>query len=385
MKRCRKCNREYEDQIGYCSYDGQPLPDVNLIDGKYRLEKKIGEGGMGQVYAATHIHLKVTFALKILHASFVNNDQAVERFRREAEAAANIKHPNAISVTDFGVDKENNVVYFVMEYLEGVTLRHYFHRNARLQFNEIYIILAQVCAALQAAHDKGIIHRDLKPDNIFLVKDNNADSAAGNIFDYRVKVLDFGLAKLMHYENVHLTAEGKIIGTLNYMSPEQVMSLNVAATTDIYSLGVILYEMITGVRPYKVKDHFELIMRQLTDHIKPLRELRPEVLPELEAVVLRALNRDAGLRQQSMLGLLKEYENCLRAANIPIPRLNDGAGQKAKRRSSIMNDIWNRLADEPAVPTNNTPFEQSVTEMDEATRTVDSDQILTGQKNKKAN
>src|SRR6266478_8218029 len=178
MKQCPACKREMREQLLFCPFDGQTLISVGqgdkfiglILDDKYRIDEKIGEGGMGKVYRATHILIDHTVAIKILHPHLSSDEIAVERFRREARAAASIRHPNAVAVTDFGVNQDTGLSYLVMEFLEGVELREEMKERGQLDFEESFIITQQICLAQQAAHARGIIHRDLKPDKIWLLK-----------------------------------------------------------------------------------------------------------------------------------------------------------------------------------------------------------------------
>ncbi|HEY6333180.1 MAG TPA: serine/threonine-protein kinase, partial [Blastocatellia bacterium] len=195
MKMCPACRREFRGDLVLCPTDGTMLvgtpgdaPPVPILDDKYRLDEKIGEGGMGTVYRAAHIEMENTVAIKVLHSHLSSDQVAVERFRREARAAAQIRHPNAVAVTDFGVTKDSGIAYLVMEFLEGSDLRARIKKERRLDYEESFLIMSQVCAAVDAAHERGIIHRDLKPDNIWLLKSRDG-------LDH-VKVLDFGIAKL---------------------------------------------------------------------------------------------------------------------------------------------------------------------------------------------
>jgi eukaryotic-like serine/threonine-protein kinase len=307
MKQCPACKREFNEQAAFCPFDGTSLDICNLLlDDKYLLEEKIGEGGMGQVYRATHVHIDTKFAVKILHPRLVSDQVAMERFRREARAAAQIHHPNAVAVTDFGVTKENNIVYLVMEFLRGFSLRERINEKKQFEYKETFLILRQICAAIQMAHSKGIIHRDLKPDNIFIIitEDNNE----------HVKVLDFGIAKLKNYTSDagrSLTQEGMIIGTPFYMSPEQWRSEELDARSDIYSLGIILYEMLTGRVPFFASTPMAVGIIQSTESPKPLRALRPDIPRRVEEVVLRALAKKREDRQESAIKLVQEFEAAL--------------------------------------------------------------------------
>lgn len=221
MKQCRNCKRELEDDVVFCPCDGEALSDScagaaflgMLLDDKYRLEEKVGEGGMGTVYRATHVKTENTVAVKILHPHLAADENAVERFRREARSAAQVRHPNAVAVTDFGVTKGSDIAYLVMEFLEGEDLRHRIKQKRVLDLAEAFLIINETCSAVSAAHAGGIIHRDLKPDNIWLVRTEKGTE--------HVKVLDFGIAKLKaSTDAVNLTQKGTIVGSPYYMSPE---------------------------------------------------------------------------------------------------------------------------------------------------------------------
>src|SRR5688572_4636367 len=320
MKHCIACNTQYGDDIESCPTDGttlystenQQAPDAligMLLDKKYRIEKRLGEGGMGVVYLATHIHIESTVAIKVLHKDMVSNPQSVERFRREARAAGRIKHPNAISVMDFGVG-ENNLVYIVMEYLEGMTLSQRIRKTGRVMPEETVTIMRDVCAALDAAHNKGVIHRDLKPDNIILQKiDGGKD---------RVKVLDFGIAQLKSLSGVsmELTQQGTVIGTPFYMSPEQCRGEELDKRSDVYSLGIILFEMLTGKLPFQAESAMAVIVKHMTEQPPRLREIQPDIPALFEVVTLRALAKGKAERQGSAAELGLELDNALAKSKL---------------------------------------------------------------------
>ncbi|OYT72898.1 MAG: hypothetical protein CFK52_03615 [Chloracidobacterium sp. CP2_5A] len=306
MKQCPACGREYDDSVTFCPVDGKGLMPV-IIDGKYRIEKKIGEGGMGQVYRAIHVEIGSPFAVKVLHAQFGEDEKAIERFRREAQAAAQIRHPNAVSVTDFGVTKDSSLVYFVMEYLEGMSLGDRLRKVGELSLEDIHFIYSCVCAALHAAHLKGIVHRDVKPDNIFLLLDENE-----GIKD--VKVLDFGIAKLKRQDKSTLTASGTVIGTPDYMSPEQCQGIELDARSDIYSLGIILYELFTGQVPFQNDNSMATLIAHVSQAPRPPIEINPSLPPEINSVILRAISKNPNDRPETALYLLAELEQAMQSA-----------------------------------------------------------------------
>jgi serine/threonine-protein kinase len=317
-----------KEHLLFCPFDGQALVSKDgqdrfiglTLDDKYRIEEKIGEGGMGKVYRATHIHMDNTVALKILHTHLSSDQTALERFRREARAAAYIRHPNAVAVTDFGVTKDTGIAYLVMEFLEGVELRQKIKQQKQLDFEETFLIVQQTCSALQAAHSKGIIHRDLKPDNIWLLPTEDGVT--------RVKVLDFGIAKLKtSTETSALTQQGMIVGTPYYMSPEQCRGEELDARSDIYSMGVILYEMMTGEVPFQASTPVGVVLKHANEQPRPPRELRTELPPPLEDVILRALKKKREERQESALHLAQELESALYAAGIELKLLGTNTPQ----------------------------------------------------------
>jgi serine/threonine protein kinase len=267
-----------------------------IIEGRYRILRVLGEGGMGTVYAGEHVEIGKGVAVKILHPQYSRQQDLVERFRREARAASRIGHPHIVDVTDFGTTEEG-CAYFVMEHLDGIDLADVLSHEQRLEPERACQIAIQICKALEAAHAAGVIHRDLKPENIFLVaRDGRADF---------VKVLDFGIARsLHHHEARSLTNPGVAMGTPEYMSPEQALGAPADRRSDIYSVGALLYEMMTGAPPHGEAEGLSPVRMQ--EPPRPPRELRPEVSEELERVVLRALDPDPGRRQQRMA--VFEYE-----------------------------------------------------------------------------
>jgi serine/threonine-protein kinase len=284
---------------------------VGRCVGNYRLEARLGGGGMGEVYRARHVEIGKIVAVKVLHRH-LRDREMLARFFQEAKAVNEIAHPNVVEVLDFGTSADG-LVYCTMEYLEGESLADRIC-GAGLTVEESRNILRQCCTALEASHARGIIHRDLKPENIFLVKRDGRDF---------VKILDFGIAKLTRRDRyVVKTATGEIFGTPVYMSPEQALGAGVVdERSDIYSLGVVLYELVTGQVPFDGTSITEILMARLQRAPEPPRSLNREIDAALEVTVLRALERDPARRFPSMAAFRRALENPAAAAReLVMPR-----------------------------------------------------------------
>ncbi len=268
------------------------------LDGKYQINRLLGEGGMGAVYLGQHVAIGKEVAVKFLHAELAVREEVVKRFFREAQAAAAIQHRNIIDVMDLGVSEEGEP-YLVMEYLQGEGLGDLLERTGPIDLATTCGILEAALVALDAAHEKGIVHRDLKPDNIFLVY--HKGEAAG------VKLIDFGISKFVDYsDQTKLTQDGSMLGTPAYMSPEQARGLaDVDHRTDLYSVGVIMYEMLTGDLPYAGTNYNELLANMLTSDPRPAREVNAEVPESALPVLDSALAKDVGERYQTAAEMLK--------------------------------------------------------------------------------
>jgi serine/threonine-protein kinase len=266
------------------------------IENKYRIDGKLGAGGMGAVYRAHRLLIGDEVAVKILHPQHVSEPQATERFRREAQAAARLKHPNAVSIYDFGVSSDG-LVYLVMELVEGQSLREIIKQQGPLTQSAAAEVINQVCAALDEAHRQQIVHRDLKPDNIVVKSMVNG---------LRIKVLDFGIAKLRDLTAGNLTQTGSVMGTPHYMSPEQCLGEELDSRSDIYSIGVVLYEMLIGVVPFNSPTSTAVVVQHVNQAPPSLRTMNLSVSPGVESVVLHALAKKREDRPQSAAVLASE-------------------------------------------------------------------------------
>ena len=260
------------------------------LDEKYRVEERLAAGGMGAVYRARHLLMDRPVALKFLHQRLVEDEAARVRFLTEARAAVKLRHPNAVSVTDFGQTSEG-CIYIVMELLEGRTLREILSREAPLETARAISIMLQTSGAVAAAHEAGIIHRDLKPSNILITQ--SADHPAV------VKVLDFGIATFSADDDEDVivpTQTNTVIGTPRYMSPEQHNGAELTPATDVYSLGVILYEMLTGTVPFSGATPAEIAQKHANNAPFSPREIVAAIPPEVERIVLHALEKQPSHR-----------------------------------------------------------------------------------------
>src|SRR5688572_13373204 len=274
-----------------------PFIGRDLLNGQFRILQKIGTGGMGSVYRAAQPAMNREVAIKILHPKLAGRKDLTSRFRREARAMSQLTHPNTVKVFMYGELEEDGSLYIVMEMLEGRNLNQTVRKEGPLPIERAIPILIQCCGALQEAHDLGIVHRDLKPENIFL-------SRQGGILDFP-KVLDFGLAKVterqMQPGSLILTQEGMVFGTPEFMSPEQAQGKTLDARSDIYSLAVILYEVLTAKLPFSARTPMEYIQKHVMEPIIPLGQRVPELkFPKgLEQVLEKALSKRPEDRYQS--------------------------------------------------------------------------------------
>ncbi|MCP4678393.1 MAG: serine/threonine protein kinase [Deltaproteobacteria bacterium] len=263
-----------------------------ILNGKYRVEELVGAGGMGAVYRATHTVIGRTVAIKTLHTPFVKNESVLQRFQREAQLAGSIGHDNICEVTDFGTT-EGGSPYLVMPLLKGASLSDVLDRETELSTDRLFDIMSQTLSALEAAHKSQIVHRDLKPDNIFVTRVGDRDNF--------VKLLDFGISKVLDQDTVlNLTRTGTVIGTPFYMSPEQAKGAkDVDHRADIYAIGVILYEALTGKRPFEGDSYNEVMFKIIAEPYPNPSDINSAIPPAIEKIVLTAMARDPAERYET--------------------------------------------------------------------------------------
>jgi eukaryotic-like serine/threonine-protein kinase len=316
MKYCTVCKAKYDDSVSFCATDGEvleadPASIVDtVLDGQYQMEALLGKGGMGAVYRARHILLGDRVAIKVLPPEVRTNAEWLRRFRREGQAARRFRHPNSVTVYDLRTSADGTI-YMVMEYVEGHTLDHELKTRGRFTAAEALEILTPIMSVLDTAHSMGVVHRDLKPENIMVGK-----SAEGG--ESSVKLLDLGIAKMREIAggdnggNTALTMAGQVLGTPYYMSPEQWGeiprdgSTEIDGRADIYSLGLVFYEMVSGKRPFKGNTLHELRREHVTTSPRPLHEVVPDVPRGFSDAIERATAKDRGDRQPTASALASE-------------------------------------------------------------------------------
>jgi serine/threonine protein kinase len=343
--RCDSCQHELADDAQFCARCGLPtarhphdaateidLPQETnahaprstderhedsriglILDSKYKLIESLGEGGMGSVFRAERLHIGDEVAVKLLHHDLVREKQALERFRREARAAAMIRHPNVVSIHDFNDGAGNETeAYIVMELVQGVSLGNLLRCHGRMSAARAVHLMHDICTGVGVAHRRGLLHRDLKPDNVIVVPPSHEGD------EETAKVVDFGLAKVRDVGATALTQTGAVLGTLYYMSPEQCSGEELDARADVYSLGAMFYEMLTGNPPFRANNLAGLISKHLHE-APPLFPQSFEISPALESVCLRALAKDRTQRPADAIAFGRDLQNALTAQVRPPP------------------------------------------------------------------
>lgn len=301
-----------------------------ILGGRYELIEKTGGGGMAVVYKAKCHLLKRYVAVKILRPDLVDNEEFVNRFKRESQAAASLSHPNIVNMYDVG--QEDDIHYIVMEYVDGMTLKEYIQNEGRLTSEEAVRIASQICSALHHAHENNIVHRDIKPQNILINKDGTA------------KVADFGIARAVTSSTVTM-AGANVIGSVHYFSPEQAKGGYVDKKSDIYSLGIVLYEMMTGVVPFEGDSAISVALKHIQEQVTPPGEINPDIPKSIQYIIQRAIEKDLQKRYHDAKEMLNDLDRALsepdgtyvkRVSNDDqatriIPRLDDLDEQNYQR------------------------------------------------------
>jgi Protein kinase domain len=321
LKICPTCGAEYPDSERFCPKDGTALRAQNaeaadlvgsVIAERYHVLKKLGEGGMGQVYLAEHVKMGRQSAVKVMHPTMVHDTGAIARFNREAANASQIDHPNVAGIYDFG-ETPDGLVYLAMQYIEGETLTHIMRQGGALSPLRAAELIRQAAEGLHAAHGLGIVHRDLKPDNIMVTLDRDGLEC--------VKVVDFGIAKAAGVDSQQVTRTGIVVGTPEYMSPEQLAGDEVDGRSDLYSLALVAFHLLTGVLPFPSASTQTSMVMRLTEAPKSLAEMKPDVAwpEEVEAVMRRALERQPGDRYATTREFGRALQEAIGRMTLPVP------------------------------------------------------------------
>jgi serine/threonine protein kinase len=344
-KVCIQCSRKFGGGETACPHDGTLLVALmqdpligSTLAGNYQIQSLLGTGGMGVVYKARHGLMDRIVAIKMLQAQLVSDSLSVARFHQESKAASRINHPNVITIHDFGISAQG-LPYIVMDYLNGEPLSDAIRESGQISVDRTLKIAMQTCDALAQAHKQGVVHRDLKPGNIVLTTFNEDK-------DY-VKVVDFGVAKLMNQDGQRLTQAGEVCGSPVYMSPEQCMGQELDARSDIYSMGIVLYETLTGKLPILGKTMVDTMSKHCSEMPPSFKVSRPDLyIPErLEAIVFKALAKDPADRQQSMDELKSDLESAIpRAGRTSTLRTADSLVAPALKNTVISKSTQSSLA-----------------------------------------
>jgi hypothetical protein len=317
QKICPTCGTEYPLSERFCPRDGTALRSANVqadllgsvVADRYHILKKLGEGGMGTVYLAEHVKMGRKSALKVMNPGMNTDPDSIARFNREASNASRLSHPNICGIYDFG-ETPDGLIYLAMEFIEGSSLTSLIEKGGSLPAPRAASIVHQTADALQVAHDAGIVHRDLKPDNIMVARNRDGSDL--------VKVVDFGIAKASSSDAQKVTKTGMVVGTPEYMSPEQLAGDKLDGRSDIYSLGLVAFNCLTGALPFAAETAQEAMIMRLTDRPRTLAEVAPEKpWPEaLQATLDRALARDSAERYASAAQFGRDFAAAV--ADMPM-------------------------------------------------------------------
>ncbi len=319
--KCPRCDRQLLENDRFCgrcglarSTDGKPVdPLIGLtIGNRYRIEERIGVGGMGTVYLGTHTRLGQSVAIKVLHERYAGDDKLIQRFEKEALTYGQVCHPNLVSLHDFG-RTDTGTFYMVLEYCPGISLAKLIREQGKIQPNLASDLILQIAQGLGQAHEKGIVHRDLKPENVILT-----EIRPGR---YHVRLLDFGIAKHIDDDGPRLTQAGMVFGTPEYMAPEQARGKTVDARSDIYALGTMLYELLVGDPPFTGSDKLRIMHQQAHDTPPKLKDVIPGISidKELDGIVLKSLEKKPDRRFKSTNELIDALDCYLRGGKSTIP------------------------------------------------------------------
>ncbi|MGZ7039620.1 MAG: protein kinase domain-containing protein, partial [Thermoanaerobaculia bacterium] len=330
---CIHCRAEIDSNYKACPFCGEPITDFLRryldapIDGKYTILSRLAVGGMGEVYKVLHIHLNAIRVIKLMRASMANEAGAHDRFLREARLATRIQHPNVAALFDFSTLDEGTR-YMVWEFIEGINLHELIDSRGPLSPRYAATLAVQTLHGLEAIHRAGIVHRDISPENLMISREANGEE--------RVKIIDLGIAKQWSGEQENHTKTGMFVGKWKYCSPEHLGLLRdgerIDGRADLYSFGIVLYEMLTGVPPFQADMPHEYLVMHSTEMPRPLREVNPSVTssPELEALIFRALRKERMRRFRSAGEFAHELEKL-------IPHLDDTAGAVPSLRVAAEN------------------------------------------------
>ena len=341
QKRCPHCEVDYPAILSFCPRDGAVLRSIeapaellgHALAGRFQIVEKLGSGGMGTVYRAQHIRLGRPCAVKVLNTVRAHDHDAIAHFEREASNASRISHPNVVAVYDFG-ETEDGLLFLAMEYVEGEPLSALGAREGALPPRRAADIVRQIANGLSAAHELGIVHRDLKPDNVMVGRNRDGSDC--------VKVVDFGIAKSVLSRSQSLTATGMIIGTPQYMSPEQLSGEQADARTDVYALGLIAYWLLTAAFPFPTGG--DALLMRLAAPPRPLSEVRPDVAwPEsLQRVLNRALSTSAAQRYATAEAFCRELTEAVEAWQSTLvptrrtPAVHDAPSRRVSRSRRLV-------------------------------------------------